>query len=97
MEVRRWRGAGGEDVIERDAHGEEAEAGQGAGDGNWAGGHRGRRDEHDRQLHDSEGPEDSAARGVHDPGHTTREGREPHELTHLPFRPWYADCVAGKD
>jgi hypothetical protein len=37
-----------------------------------------------------------AVRGVRDPGQPTREERARHDLTHLPFRPWCADCVAGR-
>ena len=40
-------------------------------------------------------PEDPAVRPLRDPGQPTERGRRQHELTHLPFRPWCADCVAG--
>ena len=40
--------------------------------------------------------ENPAVRAVPDPGQPTREERAMHELTHLPFRPWCADCVAGR-
>lgn len=52
-------------------------------------------DEHDDQHNDGEAHEESAACGVRDPGQSMREERERHVLTHLPFRPWCADCVAG--
>jgi hypothetical protein len=61
---------------------EEQEGGEDAGDG----------------VHQpaEEAHEAPAVRGVRDPGQPTREERAAHELTHLPFRPWCADCVAGK-
>jgi hypothetical protein len=40
--------------------------------------------------------EDPAVRAVRDPGQPTRREIEQHELTHLPFRPWCIDCVAGR-
>lgn len=40
--------------------------------------------------------EDPPVRAAPDPGQPTRAEREQHALTHLPFRPWCADCVAGK-
>ena len=40
--------------------------------------------------------EDPAVRAAPDPGQPTRDERARHELTHLPFRPWCADCVAGR-
>ena len=40
--------------------------------------------------------EDPAVRAVPDPGQPTREERARHDLTHLPFRPWCADCVSGR-
>ena len=39
-------------------------------------------------------PEDPAVRPLRDPGQPTERERRQHELTHLPFRPWCADCVA---
>jgi hypothetical protein len=44
----------------------------------------------------AEAHEAPAVRAVRDPGQPTRTERAAHELTHLPFRPWCADCVAGK-
>jgi hypothetical protein len=40
--------------------------------------------------------EDPIVRAVRDPGQPTRREIDQHELTHLPFRPWCADCVAGR-
>lgn len=40
--------------------------------------------------------EESAVRAAPDPGEPTIEERARHALTHLPFRPWCADCVRGK-
>lgn len=87
----------GDAEVGRGMHGEEAEdgqraeaaVGQGVMEGNEA-------DEHDRQRHAGEGPEESAICGVRDPGQPTREERERHEVTRLPFRPWCADCVSGR-
>ena len=36
-----------------------------------------------------------AVRPLRDPGAPTAQERQQHELTHLPFRPWCVDCVAG--
>ena len=38
--------------------------------------------------------EEPAVRAVPDPGLPTREERERHELSHFPFRPGFAVCVA---
>ena len=35
-------------------------------------------------------------RAVRDPGQPTLAEIAQHELTHLPFRPWCADCVASR-
>ena len=40
--------------------------------------------------------ENPPARRLPDPGQPTPQERADHELTHLPFRPWCADCVAGR-
>ena len=40
--------------------------------------------------------EDPAVRAVPDPGEPSRKERAWHELTHLPFRSWCADCVSGR-
>ena len=40
--------------------------------------------------------EDPAVRAAPDPGEPSREERARHELTHLPFRSWCADCVSGR-
>jgi hypothetical protein len=66
---------------------EEHEGGEDAGDGIVA---------DEAQQPAEETHEASAVRGVRDPGQPTRDERAAHELTHLPFRPWCADCVAGK-
>ena len=51
----------------------------------------------DQQGHVAEelAPEDPAVRPLRDPGQPTEAECRQHELTHLPFRPWCADCVAG--
>ena len=36
------------------------------------------------------------ARGRKDPGQPTEEERKRHNITHLPYRSWCADCVAGR-
>ena len=36
------------------------------------------------------------ARGRKDPGQPTLEEKRIHEITHLPYRSWCADCVAGR-
>ena len=36
------------------------------------------------------------ARGRADPGQPTAEERRKHNITHLPYRSWCADCVAGR-
>ena len=36
------------------------------------------------------------ARGRHDPGQPTEEERRKHNITHLPYRSWCAECVAGR-
>ncbi len=66
---------------------EEHEGGEDAGDGIVA---------DEAQQPAEEAHEASAVRGVRDPGQPTRDERAAHELTHLPFRPWCADCAAGK-
>ena len=40
--------------------------------------------------------ENPPARRLPDPGQPTPQERVHHELAHLPFRPWCADCVAGR-
>jgi hypothetical protein len=74
-----------------------AEAPAGAGDGEQAGTQEGQEGhevvENGAQPAAVEGP---AVRAARDPGQPTHAERALHELTHLPFRPWCADCVAGK-
>ena len=45
----------------------------------------------------AEEPEEAnAAKPMRDPGQPTQAERDAHEATHLPFRIWCADCVAGR-
>ena len=73
---------------------EDGEALRDAGDGE-----RGPQEGHEAVEENGAQPaavEDPAVRAARDPGQPTRAERAVHELTHLPFRPWCADCVAGK-
>ena len=45
---------------------------------------------------DIEAVEDPVVHAVRDPGQPTVAEIAAHELTHLPFRPWCPDCVAGR-
>ena len=40
--------------------------------------------------------EAEAQRALRDPGMPSKQEREEHELTHLPFRPWCAACIRGR-
>ena len=84
----RQEGVGAEGLAERGgAAGERGDVEGGAGP---------EVNEVDRQLNLEESPEEPVVRAVRDPGQPTREEREHHELTHLPFRPWCEHCVAGR-
>jgi hypothetical protein len=81
----------------------EAEAAEGARSAAEGVGSHGEHEEHEGEdagdgVHQpaEEAHEAPAVRGVRDPGQPTRDGGAAHDLTHLPFRPWCADCVAGK-
>ena len=47
------------------------------------------------EVHEAPPPPEPDVRPLRDPGQPTERERRQHELTHLPFRPWCADCVAG--
>ena len=40
--------------------------------------------------------EAEAQRALRDPGTPSKQEREEHELSHLPFRPWCAACIKGR-
>ena len=89
-----YEGAGGQEGVEAEGL---AERGGAAGErGDVEGGAGPEVNEVDRQLNLEESPEEPVVRAVRDPGQPTREEREHHELTHLPFRPWCEHCVAGR-
>lgn len=50
----------------------------------------------DHAQDDDEEEEARRQRSARDPGEPTREEREEHDLTHIPFRPWCEACIRGK-
>ena len=47
------------------------------------------------EVHEAPPQPEPEVRPLRDLGQPTERDRRQHELTHLPFRPWCADCVAG--
>ena len=72
---------------------ERIEGQEGRKDNGEQGEHSG--EKHQQGVEDNAEGEEPTVRPLRDPGAPTAQERQQHELTHLPFRPWCADCVAG--
>ena len=80
----------------RDGDEQFVEGGEGDGEQRVPGGDDGPGDDEEELFGDDKGEENDAVRVMPSPSTPTKTELEEHRATHLPYRSWCPDCVAGK-